>query len=137
MPETDATEQFIAALHALEHDRDVATIVELFAEESEIGNVASPREFRGREGAREFWVSYRNWFGEIESDFRNVIAGEGRAALEWTTTGASAAGDPIAYDGVSILEMADGRITRFRAYFDPGALGDQMESGTARNSERD
>lgn len=130
MSDKETTERFIAALHALERDRDVATITDLFADDSDIGNVASPRDFRGSEGAREFWESYRSWFGEIESTFRNVIVTDGRAALEWTTTGTSAAGDPIAYDGVSILEIADGRITRFRAYFDPGALGQQMESAS-------
>jgi ketosteroid isomerase-like protein len=31
------------------------------------------------------------------------------------------------YEGVSILEMADGKITRFHAYFDPHALGLQVE----------
>lgn len=131
MSDTETTERFIAALHALERDGDLTTIAELFADESDTGNVASPRDFRGQEGAREFWESYRSWFGEIESTFRNVIVADGRAALEWTTTGSSAAGDPIAYDGVSILEIADGRITRFRAFFDPGALGQQMESASA------
>jgi ketosteroid isomerase-like protein len=136
MPESEATDRFIAALHALERDRDVETIAGLFAEESDVGNVASPRAFRGVAGAREFWESYRSWFGEVESDFRNVIVGEGRAALEWSTTGSSAAGDPIAYDGVSILELADGKITRFRAYFDPGALGQQMVSSAAPGAGR-
>lgn len=126
MTDAETTERFVAALHALERGRDLEPMVGLFGVEADIGNVVSPREFSGLDGAREFWESYRTWFGEIESVFRNVIVGEGRAALEWTTSGASAAGDPITYAGVSILEIADGEITRFRAYFDPSALGDQI-----------
>jgi ketosteroid isomerase-like protein len=135
MSNAETTDRFVAALHALERDRDVTTIAGLFDEDSEIGNVVSPRDFRGREGAREFWEAYRHWFGEIESTFRNVIVSDGRAALEWTTTGSSASGDPITYDGVSILEMTNGRITRFRAYFDPGGLGEQMHLANAGAAE--
>jgi ketosteroid isomerase-like protein len=121
------TEQFIEALHALERDRDLETIVGLFAPESEVSNITALRTFSGAEGAREFWQAYRDTFGEIESSFHNVIDGDDRAALEWTSTGTSVHGAPITYSGVSILEMADGQITRFQAYFDPGDLGRQIE----------
>ena len=127
MVDTNITQQFIDALAALERERDVEQIISLFAPESEAGNIVSPRQFSGVEGARAFWEAYRNTFGEVASSFRNVIGSDGRAALEWTTTGTSTAGSPISYDGVSILEMADGKITRFRAYFDPHDLGLQIE----------
>lgn len=127
MTDTELTQRFIAALHALERERDLDTIAGLFADDGEIGNIVSPRTFSGREGARDFWESYRSTFDEMESTFRNVIAGDGRAALEWMTDGTSADGDPFTYSGVSILEFADGRITRFWAYFDPHALGRQLD----------
>jgi ketosteroid isomerase-like protein len=129
MAEAETTQQFIEALQVLERDSDPTAMLDLFMENSEAGNIVSTREFIGVEGAREFWETYRNSFGEVDSTFRNVIVSNDRAALEWTTTGTSAAGTPIAYEGVSILEMADGRITRFRAYFDPHDLGRQMEQG--------
>jgi ketosteroid isomerase-like protein len=129
MTEAETTQQFIEALQVLERDSDPTAMLDLFMENSEAGNIVSTREFIGVEGAREFWETYRNSFGEVDSTFRNVIVSNGRAALEWTTTGTSPAGTPIAYEGVSILEMADGRITRFRAYFDPHDLGRQMEQG--------
>ena len=131
MVDTDLTQQFIEALAALERQRDAERITELFGPESEVGNIVSPRQFSGAEGAREFWEAYRDTFGEVASTFRNVIVSDGRAALEWTTTGTSAAGAPISYVGVSILEMADGKITRFHAYFDPHDLGLQMEQDVA------
>jgi ketosteroid isomerase-like protein len=129
MTEAETTQQFIEALQVLERDSDPTAMLDLFMENSEAGNIVSTREFIGVEGAREFWETYRNSFGEVDSTFRNVIVSNGRAALEWTTTGTSPAGTPIAYEGVSILEMADGKITRFRAYFDPHDLGRQMEQG--------
>jgi len=129
MAEAETTQQFIEALQVLERDSDPTAMLDLFMENSEAGNIVSTREFIGVEGAREFWETYRNSFGEVDSTFRNVIVSNDRAALEWTTTGTSAAGTPIAYEGVSILEMADGKITRFRAYFDPHDLGRQMEQG--------
>ncbi len=129
MSAQEATEQFIDALAALERDRDVETIAGMFAAESEIGNLITPRHFSGTDGAREFWQAYRATFGEVESEFRNVIVGDGSAALEWTTSGTSAQGGPLAYSGVSILEFTDGQISRFWAYFDPGTLGRQMEQG--------
>ena len=134
MSDAETTERFIETLHALERERDLDAITGLFGAESDIGNIVSPREFRGPEGAREFWEAYRGTFGEMESSFRNVIVSDGRAALEWETTGTSADGEPIAYAGVSILEMADGQISRFRAYFDPSDLGHQMEADTARTA---
>ena len=120
-------EKFVEALGRLEAGRDLETISGLFAEESEIGNVVAPEKFRGREGAREFWGSkYRDTFGEVRSTFRNVFATEDRAALEWTTEGTAADGTPLRYEGVSVLEIEGGRITRFCAYFDAGALGRQL-----------
>ena len=127
MVTTDVTQQFIDALAVLEGERNADRITALFGPESEVGNIVSPRQFSGVEGARAFWEAYRDTFGEVASTFRNVIVSDGRAALEWTTTGTSSAGTPIAYEGVSILEMADGKITRFRAYFDAHDLGRQME----------
>ncbi|HEX8557536.1 MAG TPA: nuclear transport factor 2 family protein [Pyrinomonadaceae bacterium] len=119
--------KFIEALGRLEAARDVETISGLFSDDSEIGNVVSPEKFAGLDGAREFWgAKYRDTFGEARSTFRNVFATEGRAALEWTTEGTAGDGSPVRYDGVSILEIEGGKITRFCAYFDAGGLGRQL-----------
>jgi ketosteroid isomerase-like protein len=90
-----------------------------------VGNVSVPVTFRGHEGLREFWKSYRSTFGEMRSEFRNVFATEDGAALEWTTTGTSN-GDSVSYDGVSILEIEGTKIRRFMAYFDTRDLAPQV-----------
>ncbi len=119
-------DKFIEALHKLEESRDLETIVKLFAEDAEIGNVVAPEKFNGRDGAREFWTKYRDTFGEVYSTFRNIINTDNHLALEWTTEGTTSGGAPVKYEGVSILEIEAGAVTRFRAYFDAGDLGRQV-----------
>jgi steroid delta-isomerase-like uncharacterized protein len=118
--------RFIEALEKLETSRDLEAIVAVFSEGCEVGNIIAPEKFQGRERAREFWTKYRDTFGEMRSTFRNIIATDGRVALEWTTTGTAANGEPINYEGVSILEIEDEAVTRFQAYFDAGKLGEQV-----------
>ena len=119
----NTAKQFIDALHKLESDRDLETIVNLFSEDCEIGNVVTEDKDIG---VREFWTSYRESFGEVESTFRNEIITGGATALEWTTSGTSGEGHEFKYDGVSILEIEADKITRFHAYFDPNKLGKQI-----------
>ncbi|MBA2503305.1 MAG: nuclear transport factor 2 family protein [Pyrinomonadaceae bacterium] len=124
-------EQFIEALRALEESRDLEKIVGVYAEDCEVGNIISPEKFHGHNGAREFWTKYRDTFGEVRSEFRNRIITDTRAALEWTTSGTTTNGAPINYDGVSLLEIEGDRITRFRAYFNAGSLGQQIVQDAA------
>lgn len=121
----EVAESFIEALWRLEEDRDVEPLVGIHAEDCEVGNVSVPRTFGGHDGLREFWTNYRKTFGEMKSEFRNVIATGDRVALEWTTRGTED-GDEVSYDGVSILETEGGKVRRFMAYFDTRALTRQV-----------
>ena len=121
----DVAEGFVEALHKLEENEDVEALVEIHTEDCEVGNVSVSETFKGHKGLREFWRSYRSTFAEMRSEFRNVIDTEDRAALEWTTTGTSN-GDPVSYDGVSILEIEGDKVRRFMAYFDTRALTSQV-----------
>src|ERR671920_461537 len=122
----EVAEKFVEALRRLEEDRDVEALVEIHTEDCDVGNVAVPRTFSGHDGLREFWTSYRDTFGEMKSEFRNVFADEsGHAALEWNTS-AQANGNEVSYEGVSLLEIQNGKVSRFRAYFDPRTVNDQV-----------
>src|ERR687894_451887 len=122
----EVADRFVEALRKLEEDRDVEALVEIHAGDCDLGNVAVPRTFSGHDGLREFWTGYRDTFGEMKSEFRNVFADEeGHAALEWTTTG-EANGKDVSYDGVSLLEIEAGKVSRFRAYFDPRTVTEQV-----------
>ena len=126
-----SAEKFIEALNNLEKNEDAETIVALFSEDAEIGNVTLTESFGGTDGAREFWTNYRKTFGEVGSKFTNKIHSENVSALEWTTTGTSANGGEIQYDGVSVLEFEGEKIKRFFAYFNPAKLGHQIEEAKA------
>jgi hypothetical protein len=130
----EISEKFIEALRELEENRNVESIASLFADGAEINNVVTIENSHDLD-AREFWTKYRDNFGEVRSEFSNKIFGERSAALEWTTTGTSADGGEIEYEGVSILETDGERITRFFAYFNPGKLGKQMSEETAKSKE--
>ena len=106
-------------------EEDVEALVAIHTDDCEVSNVSLPGAFRGHEGLREFWTSYRSTFGEMRSEFRNVFATEEAAALEWTTQGTSN-GNSVAYDGVSILEIEGGKVRRFMAYFDTRELTPQV-----------
>ena len=121
----EVADGFVEALRKLEEEGDVEALVEIHTEDCEVGNVSVPETFRGHEGLREFWTSYRSTFGEMRSEFRNVFATEEGAALEWTTEGTSD-GDSVSYAGVSILEVEGGKVRRFMAYFDTRALAPQV-----------
>ena len=121
----EVADNFVAALRKLEEEEDVELLVEIHTDDCEVGNVSVPGTFRGHEGLREFWTSYRSTFGEMKSEFRNVFAAEGGAALEWTTEGTSN-GERVSYDGVSILEFEGDKVRRFMAYFDTRDLARQV-----------
>jgi ketosteroid isomerase-like protein len=124
----EVADRFVEALRKLEKDRDVEALVEIHTEDCDVGNVAVPKTFSGHDGLREFWTSYRDTFGEMNSEFRNVFADEaGHAALEWNTSG-DANGNEVSYDGVSLLEIEDYKVSRFRAYFDPRTVNEQVVS---------
>jgi ketosteroid isomerase-like protein len=121
----EVADGFVEALRKLEEEEDVESLVEIHTEDCEVSNVSVRGNFRGHEGLREFWMSYRSTFGEMKSEFRNVFATEEGAALEWTTQGTSN-GESFSYDGVSILEIEGDKVRRFMAYFDTRDLTPQV-----------
>ncbi len=122
----EVADRFVKALWKLEEERDVEALVEIHTEDCDVGNVAVPQTFSGHDGLREFWTSYRDTFGDMKSEFRNVFADDaGHAALEWNTSG-QANGNEVSYEGVSLLEIRNGKVSRFRAYFDPRTVNEQV-----------
>jgi ketosteroid isomerase-like protein len=121
-------QQFIEALHQLENQGDLEKMISMFSDQAELQNPTDDRPHRGRKGAESFWEAYRHSFEEIHSDFRTVSESDGSVMLEWTSRGRLPDGSPIEYDGVSVVEYEDEQIRRFRAYFDPSHLGEQVKS---------
>ena len=120
---SDLARAFVDALHALEDGDGADRLAELYAPGAVSGNTATTRTFEGPDGAREFWAAYRETFESIHSEFRHVVVADDAVALEWISTATPASrGEEIAYEGVTVLEVADGRIARSTAYFDPRVL---------------
>jgi hypothetical protein len=46
----EVADRFVEALHKLEEDRDVESLVEIHTEDCEVGNVSVPQAFEGHEG---------------------------------------------------------------------------------------
>ena len=123
----EVAKKFIEALRTLEDTKDAGPLAALYTDGAAVGNVIAPDGFHGQGGAREFWTEYRGTFDTAKSTFRNVIAGDGAAALEWTTEGTGFEGHPFRYSGVTVLEIEGDRVSRSSAYFDPKALGRQIK----------
>lgn len=122
-PVKDVGDTFAQRMLAFEADRDVEPLVELFAEDAQLSKLDQAQVHRGREGAREFWITYRDVFDSVASRFTAHTRTEDRTVLEWVAEGTlagPAGGRAITYPGVSILETADGAITAFRTYYDSG-----------------
>jgi len=129
----ETAKKFVDALLKLETERDLETIVSLFADDCQIGNVVTENKDKSI-SPREFWQNYRDNFGEVKSTFHNEIFTENASALEWTTKGTSTEGKEFEYDGTSILETHGDKIRRFHAYFNPNKLGKQIVSEEARGA---
>jgi steroid delta-isomerase-like uncharacterized protein len=128
---SDIAQRFIDALHTLESDRTADALAELYADDAKVGNIATTRTYDGPDGAKEFWTGYREAFGDIRSEFRNVVSDDGAALLEWQSKGTVANGEDIAYEGVTVLEVDGDRITRSTAYFDPRAVVEHLSGMSA------
>ena len=131
----ERAQRFMDALGKLEESGDAEPLLALFSDDAQVSNLASPRVFSGREGAKVFWREYKATLKQVRSTFRNVIAAGDRTALEWETQGTANNGAAVAYEGVSILEWDGDRISRFFAYFDPHALGLELADNSAQRSE--
>ena len=85
----------------------------LFADDAELGSVAAVHRFQGKKGARDYWRMYCDNFAHIESEFRNLIETDGRAALRWVSRGETRSGEDFSYEGVTLLEFdGAGRVRR-------------------------
>lgn len=129
-------DRFITELHSIE-DGDAAgvdRIVDLFADNAELTNPIIERdgsERTGRDQIAEFWREYSTTFKNIHSEFFDITASDHSAGLFWRSTGTNATGQPLEYEGVSLLELDDtGKIARFKGFFDSRqvTMGSQPQS---------
>jgi ketosteroid isomerase-like protein len=109
---------FMETLQQTESSGDVEPLVALFTENAELSNLAMDDPLQGRDKIRHFWKNYLSVFDRIQSRFTHVTEGNSTIVLEWVSEGALASGEPMKYQGISVLEMADQQVQRFRTYYD-------------------
>jgi steroid delta-isomerase-like uncharacterized protein len=126
----DVVRAYFDALNA----RDYEKVAGLFADDCEFVSVASGVRFRGTDsmlhGLREFADAFPDWTVEVV----NVVASGPYLATEWKTTGThegmfrgeSPTGIRFRRDGCSVAEVDDGRIVRYRDYYDRTTLLEQL-----------
>lgn len=128
----DLGRQFTEALHAVDRHEEgaVERMVGLYSPEARLTNASlkqAGEERRGHDGVRAFWEAYQATFREASTEFFKLTGGEDSAGLFWTTRGTDAQGDPMSYDGVSLLVFDDqGKITLFRGYYDTRELSKKV-----------
>lgn len=119
---SETAEQFMRALQETERTGDVEPLVAMFTDDAEVSNLAKTEPLRGLDGTRQFWQDYLKAFEHIESRFTHTTMSDEGAALEWVSEGALPTGKPIKYRGVSILDIAGGKVRRFMTYYDSAAF---------------
>jgi len=120
--------EFAEALHAVDGREEgaIERMVARFAPEARLTNAAlklAHEERTGSVGARAFWEQYQSSFREAHTEFFELTSSERAAGLFWTTHGTDATGEPLSYDGVTLLVLdQQGLITLFRGYYDTREL---------------
>jgi ketosteroid isomerase-like protein len=126
-------DRFIDHLAQLENGAADAAgqLAAMFADDAELTNPAIQHKVparRGRDDIQRFWQSYRAGFRDLHSEFVEVLSSDHAAGLFWKTKGVNAKGQPVSYDGVSLLTFdANGKIARFQGYYDSR----QIEGGNS------
>ncbi len=114
--------RYCRALRAIENDRDLQPLIQLFAEDAEVWNPLLPHPLFGLEAVRRYWRSYLDRFADIKSEFLSFVDARDASALEWISTGRLADGRSVEFSGSTFLTSQDELITHMHAYFDPRAL---------------
>lgn len=121
-PRMQITQRFLDALAAVEAQRSIQAMTEVFSDSARLSRLGGPAE-RGPDGVRSFWQEYRDQFGDrVESRFSRLIETDQVVTLEWTTDGELSTSRPISYTGVSVFEYEGEQITDFRTYYDSAAF---------------
>jgi len=115
---SETADRFMQVLQEVEQTGQLEPLVEMFSDDAELINLARTEPLKGRDGARQFWQDYLSVFEHIRSNFSHVVEGDSTAVLEWTSEGALSSGEPMSYRGISVLEINNSQVQRFRTYYD-------------------
>jgi len=120
---TEFSNQFSEVLRTLERERDLEPVLALFAEGATLRRIPRAGSYHGERGIQHFWEEYLDAFSSISTEFGKVIELNEAVVLEWRSQGTTKHGKEVEYEGCTVLELSDGKISAFRTYYDAAASG--------------
>ncbi|HVY80192.1 MAG TPA: nuclear transport factor 2 family protein [Steroidobacteraceae bacterium] len=106
----ELAQRFVVALDSLErHGGDVALeeMVQLFSPMARLISSRSSSELTGTHGARRYWSKHRTTFPTARTEIYEVTTNDRCAGLFWTTHVTPSEGQPLDYDGATLLAFED------------------------------
>jgi steroid delta-isomerase-like uncharacterized protein len=127
---SDSTDRLIKDLVDGWNEHDANKVVALYAPGYEEEDVAAADPHRGVNAARGTMILYLRAFPDLQLLVEDVVVQDNCVALSWILCGTHrgrlmnipATGRTVRVKGVSIMTIADGRITRTRRVWDLAGL---------------
>jgi uncharacterized protein (TIGR02246 family) len=105
---------------AAEAARDIPAVLDCFASGAVLE--AGGQTWRGRDEIRRRYVAMAVEFPGLRVTVTDAVVDGDRGAVAWDAVLVGPDGREFPVDGVNLLTVADGRITRMRSYYDPSSL---------------
>lgn len=112
----DRARTFATGLQTFEKDGDAAAFAALFADDAVTQRFDARGERHGE--VEQFWQEYHAQFQTISTTFYDVVEGDDRFALEWTSDATLTDGRPLQYRGVTVIDLDGEKITKLSTYYD-------------------
>ena len=131
---TSTNEDLVRGYFAALNDRDYERAAQSFTDTCEYTSMASGVRFTGSasmlNGLREFADAFPDWCVEVE----RVVVSDPFVVVEWHTSGTHEGefrgtlptGIRFERRGCAVAEVVDGRIARYRDYYDRATLLEQL-----------
>ena len=135
---TELTEQLDEYTEKAWNDKEYDAVDDLFAETVTIHNVATGTDYDGRAAFKEWIRGVHEGFPDFTVEYTtdDTIVGEHKIAQQWTVSGThegtlpdagiEATGNRVEFDGVTVFELDDGKVTEAWWYYDMLAFLDQL-----------
>jgi steroid delta-isomerase-like uncharacterized protein len=122
-----ANTEVVRRLNEALTDRDWAAVRELVAEDCEWTEVPSGEVIHGVETLIGLLRTFTAAFPDFRVESTTLIADGDLVASEWRGGGThEASGRAFARTGVGMIELRDGKIVRYRDYFDRLTMTEQL-----------
>ncbi len=113
-PGRELAERWIDALNS----HDPKQVVQLLSPTAKYSDPSTPEPVKPTELAFRWEQGWKLWKDQVYQPRKIVSAGQS-VAIEWHIEQTHPSGVPVPVNGVTVLDIQDGRIVAVRSYFDP------------------